>query len=66
MGNEGVHGLEVFVMHRVKCQEKVNLIPPHAPKAKHWKKPVKQAFFKSLLSVFKGGWCFSWTEVLAA
>lgn len=46
----GEFSLEVFVFHRVKCQEKVNPIPPHAPKAKHReKKPVKQSFPKSLL-----------------
>lgn len=53
-----------FLGTQSKCQEKVNLIPSHAPKARRRKKPVKQALFKSLLSVFPGrGWWFSWTEV---
>lgn len=62
----GKFSLKAFVVHRVKCQEKVNSIPPHAPKAKHREKPVKQSLPKSPLSVFQGGWWFSWTEVVTA
>lgn len=43
-----------------------DLIPPHAPKATRRKEPVKQALFKSLLSVFPGrGWWVSRTEVFS-
>lgn len=71
MGSKVFSLLKSFVAHRVECQ-KMNLIPAYTLKAKREGKhrervPLKQVFFKPLLSVFPVRvWYFSWTKVLPA